>query len=257
MPRQANRHPRDRSESPELIQVGQRPVQLIAVVDSGTKYELGVKIDSSSIEPGEIVENPGALGISHQRHPQFRVGRMHRDVQWSDAFRLDTAPIFVRKIRQRDETAIEHRITEVVIHDIERLPHSFGDLLDETEGAGVFADAYAIERRIRERDPPVFVPLKIELEQIDLIATCHFQRNRFGLGVELEIDEIDDRSAIDGDDSVSRMQSELIGKGAVRHIRNQARLVWRQIDTTIRELTNFWGHDYSISVETDREAAPG
>jgi len=248
VPGQANRHPGNRSQSLELVQIIQRPVELLAVVHTRAQHQLGMKIETICFQSCQIVEDLRSLGVPDQRDPQLRIGGMDGHMQRTDALAFDTRPVLFGEICQRDEAAVQHRIAEIIVHHIERLAHALRNLLDETERAGVLTQPDAIERGIREGDPPVFIATQFEIKRFGVVAARDLETDRLGLRMELKVDEIDHRPAIDRHNTVARLESELIGQRTPGYASNETGFIGNEIDATICEGTDLWGHNCSISV---------
>ena len=88
----------------------------------------------------------------------------------------------------------------------------FGNLLDEAERAGVFANANPIECWIGEGDAPEFVACQLQVESTPAIAAHDLDPDRLRLRVELEIERIEDRHAIDRRDAIAHEQADLLGE---------------------------------------------
>ncbi len=100
---QADRHPGDRTQVPEAREVFKTSVHLRAVIHARHQHQLRVEIDAGIFEPLQIVENPPGLGISHQCNSQIGIGRMHRDVERADVLLLDSGPVLVAQVGERDK----------------------------------------------------------------------------------------------------------------------------------------------------------
>ena len=68
------------------------------------------------------------------------------------------------------------------------------------DGEGIRANP--VERGIREGDAPVFVTFELQIQRLDAVTSGNFDGNRFRLGMKLKVDEVDNRSSIDRDNSV-------------------------------------------------------
>ena len=139
---------------------------------------------------------------------------MNRDVERGDVLLLDAPPVLFGQVRQGDEAAVEHRVAVVVVHDVERAAHSLGDLLDETERAGVFADADPVERRIGEGYAPEFVALELQVIAEQDAGAFDVEDDVLRLRLKLEVERVDQRQPIDADDAIARFDPSSIASEA-------------------------------------------
>src|SRR5215217_6138399 len=128
---------------------------------------------------------------------------MHGNVHRADLFPLDPIPIGVVEIRQRDKVAVEHRITKIVVHHIERFAHPFGNLLDKAKWTGILANAYPIKGWIAEGDAPELVPFKLKLIAMCDTPLLDLERHMLRLCIELEVERVEHRVAIDRKNAVA------------------------------------------------------
>jgi hypothetical protein len=241
VPGQADRYGRDRKETREPGQILKTAVHFGAVIDTRDQNQLCVEIDPGPFQTSEILEHLRALGVPDQRHPELWVGGMDGNVHRADLFALDALPIGLIEVRQGHEVAVQHGIAEIVVHDVERLPHSLGNLLDETERAGVFAQTHPVEGGIAEGDAPVFVAFKREVVGSDLTVMLDVERHLLRLRLELEVECIEHRAAIDRDDPVSLLNAQLGRERARRHSGNHPGRARHQINASIGKGTQY-GH---------------
>src|SRR4029079_16870364 len=104
---------------------------------------------------------------------------------------------------------VEHRIAVVVVHYVKRPPHALRNLLDEAEWAGVLADANPVKGWIGEGDAPELIAWQFQVEPAAAIAAQDLDPDRLGLRVELEIERVEDRHAVDRGDAVAFEQADL------------------------------------------------
>ena len=152
-----------------------------------------------------------------------RATRKSGSVLWTETWSGEMCCSSMRRqsifaqVREGDEAAIEHRVAVVVVHDIERAAHALGDLLDETERTGVFADADPVERRVGECYAPEFVALELEVIAEQHAGALDVEDDVFGLRLKLEVERVDERQSVDADDAIARLDPELHGQRCRRH----------------------------------------
>src|SRR6185503_314186 len=214
---EADRHHRARGHrGVQSRQLVHRAVEVGAVVPARAQHDLGVHRDAGlgeALHHGqELAAHPG---LAEQGVAQVGIGGVHRDVQRREALRLDALELGLLQIGQGDVVAVQERETEVVVLDVEALAQSLRQLVDEAEDALVGAGRdlgrlrgleLEAERGAAPLEPrPVRPALPLHRELESLLA-----------GVEVEVDDVAERSPVDGEDAVAGAQARPRGGGARR-----------------------------------------
>ncbi len=117
------------------------------------------------------------------------------------------------EIGQRDEVAVQKRITVVVVFDVQRPPHAIGHLQHEAERAQVIAAADVdVERGMLEFNAERLIVVAPADASQDHSTTPDLHLDPFVGGIELHIDHIFDRMPVDFDDLIADLQAGLGGE---------------------------------------------
>ena len=99
----------------------------------------------------------GRARIRQHVPPQFQLRGVHGHVQRAQPLLLEPLPVSLRQVGQRHEVAVQEAEPVVVVLRVERLPHAFGQALEEAEEAVVVAKSDVVPRGALELQPEVFV----------------------------------------------------------------------------------------------------
>src|SRR5512144_1535153 len=90
-------------------------------------------------QPTQLLHDVGRGGIAQAGTANAQVGGVNRDVQRREELIGDALPVMIGKIGQRDEVAVQKRVTVVVVFDVQRSPHAVGHLQYEAERTQIVA----------------------------------------------------------------------------------------------------------------------
>src|SRR5690606_12375775 len=94
--RHAHPHARARRElRAERGDYADGAVHLRPVVDAWAEDELCVVVDADPLQARQVLHDLGRPRVADERHPQLRVGAMHRDVDRTDPLLLDPLPVLL------------------------------------------------------------------------------------------------------------------------------------------------------------------
>ena len=178
--------------------------QVRAVVPVGAQHDLGVHPDAGLGEPLHPRQDlRGAARLAEQPAAERRVRRVDGHVERRQALLDDARQVRLVEIGQRDVVAVEEREPEVVVLHVEASPHSLRQLVDEAEHALVGArrdlggpGRHELEAELRAAPPEgegQRAAVAQDLEDQTLVAR-----------VELEVDRVAERVAVDREDVVAR-----------------------------------------------------
>ncbi len=111
------------------------------------------------------------------------------------------------QVGQRDEVAVQEGQARVVVLEVQRLPHSGGELVDEAEDALVLAGVLSVhQRRFKiQSDIVVFALMNDNLKRT---AVPHQSQPHLGIGKEKAVvQHVGDLAPVDCAEKVSRAHS--------------------------------------------------
>ena len=89
--------------------------------------------------------------------PEFRVRRMHRNIDWGKLIVNNPPDIFFFHVCECHIISLQKRQTRIIILKINRFPHAWWVLVDKTEYAFVKAASVFIHQRFAELHTEVFI----------------------------------------------------------------------------------------------------
>jgi hypothetical protein len=190
----------------ERGQLEHRPLQVQAVVEVRAEHDLRVHADAGPGQPGHAGQDVGRVPRPpEQTVTQFGVSGVDRDVEGRQALSLDPREVGLLEVRERDVVAVQERQAKVVVLDVEAAPEAARVLMDEAEDAGVRArgDLAGTRRHQVDAEPG---SRALELERPPASVAGHRQPQAPLGGVELEVDGVAQRVAVDAQDHVARAQ---------------------------------------------------
>ncbi len=207
VPREPNRHDgRGRHVRMQSLEIDDRALEVPAVVPVGAQHDLGVHPDPGSGESFHPRQDLGTVSrAAEERVAERRIGRMYRDVERRQPLRLDALEGRLVQVGQRDVVAVQERQPEVVVLDVEALAQAARILMDEAEDALVGARRDVARPRRNELEAEV-TPLAGHLNAAGVVVALDGQPQPIVGRVELEVDGIAERRAVDGDDPVTRVE---------------------------------------------------
>ena len=196
-----------------LHQVADGLVQGVAVVDARAEHDLGVGFDADLVESAQVFADVGGTGVAQQFTAEIDIGGVDGDVERAQALLRQAGPIVVGKVGEGDEVAVQEGEAVVVVLDVERAPHAFGQTLEEAEEALVVADAGAVESVVVEFDAQRLVDRLFEFDDAAFAVVDHVQFNEGVGGLEAVVDLVADGLTVDGDDLITGLEAGFIGQG--------------------------------------------
>ena len=136
---------------------------------------------------------------------------MHRDVDRRNVHLNDAVDVLVAEVGHGDEIAVEEGQAAVVVLEVEGLPHSLGELVDEAEDALVLAGVLLVHQRGLEVQTDVVV---LPLADGDLKGNAvagQLQPDLGGGEEEAVVQHVGDLAAIDGYEGVPRDNAVTLG----------------------------------------------
>lgn len=133
---------------------------------------------------------------------------MYRYVHRSEPLFLDASPVVFGQVRQGNEASVQHGMAIIVIHDVQTATHALWDLLDEAEGTGVLTHMNAVVGWLGKRDAPWLVKVALNLTLEQLAVALDFEDNLLDRRVELKVENVAQRMAVDLDDAISRLDAD-------------------------------------------------
>ena len=206
-------------------EIGNRPVERRAVVDARTQHHLRIRLDADVRQPAQLLADVGRGLIAEQVAPQFRLRRVHGDVNRRESLLRESLPVRVGEIGERDEVAVKEAQAIVVVLDVQRLTHALRIAFEEAEEAVVVADLDAVERGILKVDAEILVRIFLDIDGQLLVISQDFERHRLFGGVKLKIDGVAQHVAVDGANAIARAQTRLGGEATAAHRVDDAALV--------------------------------
>ncbi len=187
-------------------QVAHGVLQVRAVVPVGDEDDLGVHGDACLGEPlHDGQELAPDVGTAEQTVAELGIGGMHRDIEWREPLLLDPCEVVLLEVGEGNVIAVEEGEPEIVVLDVEAPPHPPWQLVDEAEDAliGAGRDLRGPGRLELEAEPggaaleheAALPPVSLDRETEALLSA-----------VELEVDAVTQRMAVDGQDSVAGAQ---------------------------------------------------
>src|SRR5581483_185205 len=128
---------------------------------------------------------------------QFRVGGVDGDVERRKLLFLDARPLLRREIGQRDVVAVHEGEAEIVVYEVERLPHLFGHLVNKAEDALVFAGVDLIAQvKLKRKAGVLVLALAYPRGKRLPVALQDQAQARLG-GIETVVQDVEDGPAVD------------------------------------------------------------
>jgi hypothetical protein len=131
------------------------------------------------------------------------------------------------EIAERDVVAVQERQPEVVVLDVQALAHAARELVDEAEDALVRAGGDVAGARRLELDAELDPGAAPEPQRVTDAIALDAQRQPVLATVELEIDGVTQRPAVDRQDAIAGDQPRRRGRGARPHRRHHDALSGR------------------------------
>ena len=219
--REAHRyHRRAGNRGVHARQLVHRAVEVRAIVPVRAEHDLRVHADART---GEALHHGQELALdlrpAEEAMAQLRVGRVDGDVERGEPLRLDALQLLLVEVGQRDVVAVQERQAEVVVLHVEALAHAARQLVDEAEDALVRAGRDLRRLRRLERQSPVGAPA---LEHRAPLATLadEPQANPRLPALEVKVDGVPERPAVDGHEVVARPEPGGRGRRPRAHARH-------------------------------------
>ena len=198
-------------------QVVQRAAQLRAVVDAPAQHQLAVHLDAALRQLLQVGQRFAAPLVGQHPGAQHRVGGVDRDEDGADVHLNDAVDLPVGEVGQRDVVAEQEGQPLIVILEIQALPHTGGQLVDEAEHAMVVAAVLFVPqiglKVAAERLIPVFFHRQIGLNAVP----ADRQREPGGGAVKLVVQRVPQGFAVNGDQLHSRRKAQPPGGGVFVH----------------------------------------
>jgi hypothetical protein len=129
----------------------------------------------------------------------------------------------VAQVGQGDEVAEEERVAVIVVLDVEGAAHARGGLQHKAERAQVVAAPNVdIKGRVLELQAKRLAIIALAAGTVRLAVTAVDQLHLVFGGIELHIDNVFDRLAVDFEQLVAGQQAELSRQGAGLDVADQA-----------------------------------
>ena len=138
--------------------------------------------------------------------PQHGIGRVHGDVERREPEVDDALDLAVRQIGQRDVVPVEEGQPVVVVLDVEALPQTGRQLMDEAEHALVGARRDLGRRGRLALEAEVPPPLALEDDRARTAAPIDVDREMLLAGLHVEVDEVAQLLPVHPEEPVARTQ---------------------------------------------------
>ena len=189
-------------------QVFDGAIEVNAVVEAGAEHDLPMHLNSGIRQPLDLRHKTVVFLDAEQSSPEFRLRRMHGNVKRRQALLNNAVEFSLIDVRQRQVIPEEERQSIILIFDVKRPPDILRILMDEAEHALVLA-GHRFDRLELESERFPFAPHESD--------RAILRPNRGPppdvCGVELKIDDVEQRLAVQFVDFVARFQADSLGKG--------------------------------------------
>src|SRR5581483_11923966 len=158
----------------------------------------------------ELLQNGGRSGIAEQAPAYLELGGVDGDVEGREMLVVNLLPVGLAEVGERNEVRRQERVAIVIVFDVQRAAQACRRLIDEAEDAVVVADANAIRRRLRKLEAQAF---RADVDAAPRACTSLAlpdEVNGVGRGVEVDVDHVAHRMAVDRDERIAGAQADLL-----------------------------------------------
>ena len=206
-------------------QILQRPLQLFPIVPAGAHHDLAHDLESGLSKPPEVFQALPAPGIAQHPAAKIRIGGVNGHIQRGNVHGDDPLYIGLAQIGHGDIIAHEKGETGVIVFEIQRRTHPFGQLVNKAKDAFVGTAALLVHEiglKIQPQRFPfglsdgkgLFLPVLL-LAQGQLQATV--------IGIKLVIQHIADGMAVDLLQPPSSGDPGFLSRTVLIHMHNLSR----------------------------------
>ena len=144
----AERHDAERGELGVAVEhAGQGVLEDGTVVDAGAHHDLAVHLDAVVEQRAEPAQARGAPAVPEHLGPHLGVGGVDRDVERAEPLGDHPLEVGLGEPGEGREVPVEEAQPVVVVLEVEALPQTRRQLVDEAELAVVVAGAHLVEQR--------------------------------------------------------------------------------------------------------------
>ena len=182
----------------QAVQIGERPVQHLAVIDARTAHDLRMEAQPRLGKAREPLHEPARRAVAHHLCAHLRIRGMDGDIQRADAPAEDALQLLLRNVRQRHIIAHDEREAPIIVLDKQAGAHIARHLIDKAKDAAVGAGAhFAHQAGGKRQTERLAFPLADGNRP--LFAPIAEQRNaqQSGRGQVFIIDKVQHRLAVD------------------------------------------------------------
>ena len=198
-------------------QVVQRAAQLGAVVDAAAEHQLAVELDAAGRQFGQVLQRFAAALVGQHPHAQLRVGGVYRDKDGADVHLEDAVDLTVGEVGQRDIVAEQKGKPLVIVFKVQRFPHAGRQLVDKAEHAVVRAAVFFVPEVGLEIAAERLILPFFYLQGTALAVLAEFQRKTRRRCIELVVQRVAQRVAVDGQQRAARVQAQRLRRRSLVH----------------------------------------